>query len=57
MRLQFENRWVRLLIELLPAVPRIHRYRVVPRSVERPMQRFLRCRISRIIRQPRDKSA
>jgi len=47
MKLEFHNRWVRLLIELLPSLPPIRRYRVLPKSLDGSIQRLLRRRISR----------
>ena len=51
MKLEFQNRWVRLLIELLPELPPIRRYRVVPRPLEASTKRMLRRRITRQLRQ------
>ncbi|HEX5399992.1 MAG TPA: hypothetical protein VFY06_13185 [Verrucomicrobiae bacterium] len=50
MKLEFQSRWLRLLIELFPAVPEIRRYRVVPACAERNTARWLRRRIARQLR-------
>ena len=47
MKLEFQNRWVRLLIEFLPLLPAIRRYRVISRGREGCTQRSLRRQISR----------
>ena len=57
MKLEFQNKWVRLLIELLPEPTRIHRYRVMPRSLEVSTQRALSRRISRQLRQEEEEAA
>jgi len=51
MKLELKNRWVRVLVELLPAAVPIRRYRVTPRSGEALIQRALRLRITRRVRQ------
>ena len=47
MKLEYQSRWLRLLIEFLPALPQIRRYRVVPTAFERDTARLLRRRIAR----------
>lgn len=47
MKLEFHNKWVRLVIEFLPSLQTIRRYRVIPRSLDRSTRRVLRQRISR----------
>ena len=46
MKLEFQNRWVRLLIEFLPALPEIRRYRVAPVHLQGELERLLRRRIA-----------
>jgi hypothetical protein len=46
MKLEFQNRWVRLLIELLPAFPEIRRYRVQPARLQGKLARLLQRRIA-----------
>ena len=50
MKFAFQSPWLRILTELLPAQPRIRRYRVVPADLERQIHRLLRRRIGRQIR-------
>jgi hypothetical protein len=47
MKIEFRNRWLRLLVEILPARPEIRRYRVAPGHLERQVGRLLWQRISR----------
>jgi len=47
MKLEFQNRWLRLLIEILPACPEIRRYRAVPTPLDRSVERYLRQRVAR----------
>jgi len=46
MKLEFHNRWLRLLIEFFPALPEIRRYRVSPVSLEGQTARLLRRQIA-----------
>ena len=46
MKLEFQNRWLRLLIEILPPWPAIRRYRVTPVRLEGEMERLLRRQIA-----------
>ena len=46
MKLEFQNRWLRLLIEFLPAFPEIRRYGVVPGHLQGELERLLRRRIA-----------
>jgi len=57
MKLEFQNRWLRLLIEFFPALPEIRRYRVVPKPVDAPLGRFLRRRIAEKMRRPTSEPA
>ena len=50
MKLEFQNKWVRLLIEFLPPQPAIRRYRVMPRPLEASTQRELRRQIASQLR-------
>ena len=50
MKLEFQNRWVRLLIELLPPASPIRSYRVMPRPLEASTQRALRRQIASQLR-------
>ena len=52
MKLEYQNRWLRLLIEFFPALPEIRRYRVVPKPVDAPLGRFLRRQIAKQMRRP-----
>ncbi len=45
MKLEYQSRWLRLVIELLPALPEIRRYRVAPVRLEGQVGRLLRQRI------------
>ena len=56
MKLEFQNRWLRLLIEFLPAFPEIRRYRVVPVPFDRPTARVLRHQIAGQLRHPSSSS-
>ena len=46
MKLEFQNRWLRLLIEFLPAFPEIRRYRVTPARLQGEMERHLRRQVA-----------
>ena len=50
MKLAYQNRWLRLLIEFFPALPEIRRYQVVPKPVDAPLARFLRRRMAEKMR-------
>ena len=50
MKLEYEGRWLRVLIELLPMLPEIRRYRVPPVQREGQTCRALRRRIARQMR-------
>ena len=50
MKLEFQNRWLRLLIEFFPVLPAIRRYRVSPAGCEGQTGRLLRKQISRQLR-------
>lgn len=50
MRLEFQNRWVRLLIEFLPATPAFRRYRALPARLDPEIRRVLRGEITRRLR-------
>lgn len=51
MKLEFQSRWLRLLIEFFPAVPAIRRYRVTPPKLDCETGRLLRRRIKGAMRQ------
>jgi hypothetical protein len=46
MKLEFQNRWLRLLIEFLPASPEIRRYRVAPVRLQGELGRLLQRQIA-----------
>ncbi len=46
MRLQFQTRWLRVWVEILPRLREIRRYRVVPPSLEGPTGRMMHRRIA-----------
>ena len=46
MKLEFQNRWLRLLIEFLPAFPEIRRYRMAPVRLQGELGRLLRWQIA-----------
>jgi hypothetical protein len=50
MKLEFQSRWLRLLIEFVPVLPVIRRYRVSPARRESQTERLLRRQIARQIR-------
>jgi hypothetical protein len=50
MKLEYQSRWLRLLIELFPALPEIRRYRVLPASLDRHTGRRLRRQVARQVR-------
>jgi hypothetical protein len=50
MKLEFQNRWLRLLIEILPPCPAIRRYRVSPAHLEGEVERLLRRQIAQQMR-------
>jgi len=49
-KLEFQNRWLRLLIELFPALPEIRRYRVASVRLEGQTGRRLQRRIAHQMR-------
>ena len=50
MKLEFQNRWLRLLIEILPTCPAIRRYRVAPAHLDGQVGRLLQRQIARQMR-------
>ena len=52
MILEFQNRWLRLLIEFLPAFPEIRRYRVAPAHLQGELGRLLRRQIAERLQRP-----
>ena len=46
MKLEFQNRWLRLLIEFLPDFPEIRRYRVAPVRFQGELGRLLQRQIA-----------
>jgi len=57
MKLEHQTRWLRLLIELFPALPEIRRYRVVPAGLDEKTRRLVRRKIARQLRRPSTGSA
>lgn len=47
MKLEFQNGWLRLLIEFFPGLPEIRRHRIPPAHLESQTERLLRRRIAR----------
>ena len=52
MKVEFQNRWLRLLIEILPAFPEIRRYRVAPARLQGEMGRLLRRQVAERMQRP-----
>ncbi|MCW5551751.1 MAG: hypothetical protein KIS67_06220 [Verrucomicrobiae bacterium] len=52
MKLEFQNRRLRLLIEFRPASPAIRRYRALPSRLDAEMGRVLQRQITRQLRRP-----
>jgi hypothetical protein len=50
MKLEYQSRWLRLVIELLPTLPAIRRYRVAPVRLEGQTGRLLQRRIAHQMR-------
>ena len=50
MKLEYDGRWLRLLIELFPAPPEIRRYRVAKARLESQTGRLLQRRIAHQLR-------
>ena len=50
MKLEYQNRWLRLLIELFPTLPEIRRYRVPAVRFEGQTARLLQRQIARQLR-------
>ena len=50
MKLEFQNRWLRLVVELFPPRVPIRRYLVVPARLGAEVERTLRQRITRDFR-------
>jgi hypothetical protein len=46
MKLEYQSRWLRLLIEFFPALPDICRYRIPHRKIEGQTGRLLRRQIA-----------
>jgi hypothetical protein len=57
LKLQYHSRWLRLVIELLPALPEIRRFRVAPVKFEGQTGRLLQRRIAHRLRQRRSEEA
>ena len=53
MKLNFQTRWLRVVIEFFPALAEIRRYRVTPVSMENQTGRWLRRRIAGQLREER----
>jgi hypothetical protein len=51
MKLDYHGRWLRLLIEFFPSLPKIRRYRVSPVQLESQTGRLLQRQITRQMRQ------
>jgi hypothetical protein len=52
MKLEYQNRWLRLVIEFFPRLAQIRRYRVAPARLEGRTGRLLQQRIAGALRQP-----
>ena len=52
MKLHFQTRWLRVMVELCPAVAEIRRYRVAPLSLENQTRRLLCRQIAGRLRRP-----
>ena len=52
MKLEYQSRWFRVLIELFPAVPAIRHYRIATAKLDGSTSRFLRRQIHRRLRDP-----
>jgi hypothetical protein len=50
MKLEYQSRWLRLVIEFLPTLPAIRRYRVAPMHLEGQAGRLLQQRIAHQLR-------
>ena len=50
MKLELQNRWLRLVVELFPPSVPIRRYRVMPAQLGTEVERTLRHRITRDFR-------
>ena len=50
MKLEYQSRWLRLVIELFPRLPAIRRYRVAPVHLEGRAGRLLQRRIAHQMR-------
>ncbi|MBE0541538.1 MAG: hypothetical protein IH623_09145 [Verrucomicrobia bacterium] len=57
MKLDIHTRWLRLLIEFLPASPAIRRYRALPSRFDSQMGRLLQRQITRQMRRPTSEEA
>ena len=57
MKLEFQNKWVRLLIEFFPLLPAICRYRVMPPALDVSTRRSLRRQIARRLRRSEQDTA
>jgi len=57
MKLEYQNRWLRLVIELFPRLVEIRRYRVAPMRLEGATGRLLQRRISNELRQRQPEEA
>ena len=56
MKLEYQGRWLRMVIELFPKLIQIRRYRVVPVLQDEPTGRLLRRRIAGELRRPSSSS-
>ena len=56
MKLEYQGRWLRMVIELFPKLIEIRRYRVVPVPLDEPTGRLLRRRIAGELRRPSSSS-
>lgn len=52
MKLEYQSRWLRLVIELLPRLPEIRRFRVATVRLEGQTGRLLQRRIANQMRRP-----
>jgi hypothetical protein len=50
MKLEYQGRWLRLLVEFFPAWPEIRRYRISRAGLDSRMRRLLRRQVARQMR-------
>jgi hypothetical protein len=57
MKLEFQNRWVRLLIEFLPSRPSLRRHRALPSRLDAELGRLLQRQVARQMRRTTSEGA